>query len=199
MDNVYSMFSESSANYAAFQLYPYFVGGLRDEFDFIYVGVWESGSAMGSDLTNYFTNNQEAAEAWDETVDCASSLYASSRIEAPQASDEGYFMLAVSDCKIGKGNSAAQAAGAISRFNAYRKANGMTVGTILWYPVAGGGDADFDFKLVNAFTGPQHWGDYFSWYVDNEAYNVQGPMTDGIVSCDESRIYNGRTLMNNMN
>ena len=63
---------------------------------------------------------------------------------------------------------------------------------------AGGGDADFDFKLVNAFSGAQQWGDYFSWYVDNEAYNVYGPMTDGIVSCDESRVYVGTTIMNNM-
>jgi hypothetical protein len=200
MDDVYEMIEEGTgdAQYAAFQINPYFAGNRNQEFDFIYLGVWNSGSEMGADLANYFASNQEAGEAWDETVDCGSSLYASSRIQAPQQTDDGTFMLAVSDCKLAHGNSNAQAAGAISRFNDYRVANGMEVGTILWYAVAGGGGAEFDFKLVNAFTGPQHWGDYFSWYVDNQAYNVEGPMTEGIVACDESRVYVGRTLMNNM-
>jgi hypothetical protein len=198
MDRAYSMFSDGEEAYAAFQLDPYFVGNRRQDFDFIFIGVWESGSVMGADLANYWSNNQEAAEAWDETVDCASLLFASSRVQAPQPTDDGNFMLTVSDCKVAHGNSNAQAAGAISRFNAYRVANGMEVGTVLWYPVAGGGEADFDFKLVNAFSGPEHWGDYFSWYVDNEAYNANSAIMTGIADCDEARVYSGRTIMNNI-
>ena len=38
MDDVYAMFSDTSVGYAAFQLNPYFVGGLRENFDFIYLG-----------------------------------------------------------------------------------------------------------------------------------------------------------------
>lgn len=199
MDEAYAMFADGDAPYAAFQLNPYFVGDRREDFDFIFIGVWESGSAMGADMATYLGNaDDEAGQAWDETVDCASLMFASTRIQAPQPGEDGTFVLAISDCNVGKGHSNGQAAGAIGRFNAYRVANGMEVGTILWYPVAGGGGAEFDFKLVSAFTGPQHWGDYFSWYVDHEAYNVQGQIMDGIVSCDESRIYTGRTIMNNM-
>jgi hypothetical protein len=198
INNAYEMFSDGDAPYAAFQLDPYFVGGLRDNFDFLFIGVWDSGAAMGADLADYWTNNQEAGEAWDEAVDCASLLYASSRIQPPQPTEDGNFMLTISDCKVAHGNSNGQAAGAIGRFNAYRVNNGMEVGTVLWYPVAGGGQAEFDFKLINTFSGPQHWGNYFSWYVDNEAYNVEGPMTEGIVDCDEARVYNGWTIMNNI-
>ena len=200
MDEAYAYFAEdpSDSPYAAFQLNPAFVGSMRDQFDFLFIGVWGSGSAMGADMEGYLGQNDEAAQAWTDAADCGSLMFASTRIQDPQPSDDGTFVLAISDCNVAKGHSNGQAAGAIGRFNAYRVANGMEVGTILWYPVAGGGDAEFDFKLVSAFTGPQHWGDYFSWYVDNEAYNVQGQIMDGIVSCDESRIYTGHTIMNTM-
>lgn len=198
MNDAYAYFTDGDAPYAGFQLNPYFAGNLTDNFDFIYLGVWESGSAMGADLASYLATGEEAAEAWNDTVDCSSAMYASTRIQAPQQTEDGNFMLAVSDCKVGKGISNGQAASAIGRFNAYRVANGMELGTILWYPVAGGGDADFDFKLLTTFTGAQQWGDYFSWYVDNEAYTVNDQIMEGIVSCDESRIYNGVTIMNNM-
>jgi hypothetical protein len=171
---------------------------MREQFDFIFIGVWESGSAMGADMATYLGQQNDASEAWDDAADCGSLMFASARIQVPEPNEDGTFLLTISDCNLGKGSSNGQAAGAIGRFNAYRVANGMEVGTFLWYPVAGGGDAEFDFKLVNAFAGPQHWGDYFSWYVDHEAYNVQGQIMDGIVSCDESRIYTGRTIMNNM-
>jgi hypothetical protein len=105
----------------------------------------------------------------------------------------------VSDCNVSHGNSNGQAIGAISRFNEYRVDNGMEIGTIAWFPVYGGGEAEFDFKLLNVYTGPQHLGDGFSWYVDHQAYNVEGPMMEGVVDCDEARMYLGRTLMDSMN
>jgi len=200
MDDVYKEIEEDGgdAKYAAYQLNPYFAGNLGDEFDFIYIGVWDSGSEMGSDLASYLGNNSNSGDAWDKTVDCGSSMYASMRIQAPPQNDSGNFILTVSDCNVDHGNSNGQALGAIRRFNDYRVANGVEIGTIAWFPVYGGGDADFDFKLLNVFTGPQHMGDSFSWYTDNAAYNVESPMVEGVVDCDESRLYIGRTIMNNM-
>ena len=184
---------------AAFQLNPYFAGNRGRDFDFLYLGAWESGSEMGSDMSNYMTNHPDVGAAWEEVVDCASLMFASSWIQAPATGDDGEFMVTMSDCTVGHGHSNAQAVGALARYNAYRVENGMTVGTITWWPVLGGGEDEFDFKLVNVFDGPQHFGDHFSWYTDNQVYNVQGPMMRGTVDCDTSRAYIGRTIMNNMN
>jgi len=186
--------------YAAYMLTPNFRGPDQD-FDFIYIGVWPDGTTMGKDMANFAANGGDANEAWDEAVDCpVSSLYASYRIQAVENNDNPpeNFILTFSDCKVAHGNSNGQALGALRRYNDYRVANGMTIPTFAWFPAFGGGGAEFDFKLIEAYSGPQHFGDAWSWFVDHAAYETLGDMTDGIVDCDEARVYNSRTIMNTM-
>jgi hypothetical protein len=203
MDGVYERVAEGTGDtpYAAWQLTPYMAGNRYKDFDFIYLGAWPDGSTMGADLENYFTNAGDAAEAWEETAECAGFLYASNTIqEVPDSDDDsGNFMLTISDCKVAHGRTAAQAIGALNRYNDYRVANGSAVPTFAWFPAYGNGGAEFDFKLAQAFAGPQEVGDSFSWFVDNQAYNVNNALTQGLVDCDEARLYFGRTIMDNMN
>lgn len=204
MDQVYELVEEGTGGvpYAAWQLNPYMAGNRYEDFDFIYLGAWADGSTMGADLENYFTNASDAAEAWEETAECAGFLYASSTIQAvPDSDDEGAgnFMLSISDCKIAHGRTGAQAIGAIRRFNDYRVANGAVVPTFAWFPAFGGGNAEYDFKLAQAYTGPQGLGDWVSWAIDNQSYNVRNAMTQGLVECDEARLYLGRTIMDSLN
>lgn len=200
MEDVYDDLREGAtdAPYAAWHLTPYFAGSLGAQIDFIYLGAWGSGAAMGPDVDSYLEN---VDSTWDETVDCQGLMFASNRVQAtPEDNDgSGNFVLTVSDCSVEDGRTAAQAMGAMNRFNDYRVANGITIPTFVWFPVFGGGDAEFDFKLVNAFANVTGVGDWFQWSVDNAAYRVSGDLMDGLVSCDESRMYLGSTIMNNMN
>lgn len=203
MDNAFEEFVEATADdaYAGYRLVPSYVTG-EQAFDFIYLGVWESGSMMGRDLADYAAKGDDADEAWDEVADCPASLmYGSIRIQQNDDADAGTgdFMLSISDCKVGHGVSNGQALGALRRFNDYRVANGSSVGTIAWFPIYGGGGVEFDFKLAQVYSGPQHFGDSFQWNVDNQAYLVREDMLDGVVSCDVPRLYNGDTILNNMN
>lgn len=203
MDNVFEDFVEATEGdaYAGYRLTPSYVSG-DQAFDFIYLGVWESGSMMGRDLTDYAVKGADVDEAWDEVVDCPASLmYGSIRIQQNDGDGDGSgnFMLSVSDCKLAHGVSNAQAVGALTRFNNYRVANGSTVGTIAWFPVYGGGNVAFDFKLAHVYAGQQHFGDSFQWAVDNQSYLVQADMLGGVVSCDVPRLYSGDTILNNMN
>ena len=199
MDDVYEEIVEAAGDiaYSAFQLTPYITGNLARDADLIYLGAWEDGAVMGADMNSYLGGDDFG---WDETVDCQGLMFASNQVQTlPAAGDEGGpFVVLISDCEIAHGHSGAQAVGAISRFNDYRVANGQEIGTIVWFPFLGGGDAEFDFKLVNPFPSAQHMGDYFKWSVDNAAYNVSNQMMEGIVDCDEARLYYGRTIMNNM-
>lgn len=198
MDKVYEGLVEDLGDtaYAAFQLNPYFVNADMT-FDFIYLGAWADGSTMGGSLLS----EDDASAAWNEAVTCPVSLvYASTWINQPQNPPDGSgeFIMTVSDCKNGHAISNGQAAGALRRYNEYEKANGLDVGTILWYPAFGFGGAEFDFKLVHVYPGAQAFGDSFQWFVDNQAYNTLGNMTDGVVDCDEARVYTGQTIMNNL-
>lgn len=203
MDSVYEGIVESAgdAAYAAWHLTPYFAGGMAQQFDFLYLGAWADGSTFGGDLANYFANGSDISDEWDETVTCASLMFGSNNIQPnpDNAGGSGDFMLTISDCNVAEGRTNSQALGALRRFNEYRLANGSSVGTFAWFPVFGGGDAEMDFKLVHAFAGPQALGDDFQWYVDNQAYVVEGDLMEGLVSCDEARAYVGSTIMDNLN
>ena len=186
--------------YAAFQLTPNFRGP-DQAFDLIYIGVWESGTSWGRDSVAYAERGVDADEAWEETLDCpVSVIFASMRIQADggEPDESGDFVLAISDCNVAHGSSTGQALGAVQRFNDYQVANGSTVGKIAWFPVYGGGNAEFDFKLLNVYSGPQQVGDAFQWFIDNQAYLVQEDMMEGLLSCDVARLYNGSTIMNNL-
>jgi len=202
LDSVYEGIVESAGDeaYAAWHLDPYFAGSRANDFDFFYLGAWEDGTTMGRDLTNYLANATDVGEAWDEALDCVAHMFASNRIQANPATDDGTgnFILTVSDCNVAHDSNPAQAIGALQRFNAYRVANGSTVGTFAWFPVYGDGEAEFDFKLAQAYADFQALGDAFQWSVDNQAYNVSDAMTQGVVDCDEARVYTGTTIMNNL-
>ena len=177
-------------------LTPY-LRGPQQAMDFIYIAVWPDGSTMGRDVANYMENGSAADQAWEDTVECnASSLYGRLSINQPSAEpDDGdNFVLTVSDCKVAHGRSTGQAIGAIQRFNEYRVANGADITELLWFPVYGGGGAEYDFKQVHVFNDYQHLGDTFQWFSDNQAYLVNQDMTDGLVSCDEARVYTGNNL-----
>ena len=200
MDDVYEDLVEAvgDTEYAAFQMNPYFAGQFGQNMDFFYLGAWADGAVMGADLVTFLGTPDEA---WDETVDCQGSMFASNWIQqpaAPPADGGSTFVMTVSDCDIAHGVSPGQAVGAISRFNDYRVANGMTVGTLVWFPVYGGGDAEFDFKLTNVYPSAVEMGNAFKWTVDNAAYNVSTQMMQGVVSCDEARVYSGRQIVNNL-
>jgi len=198
MDDVYEDIVEAAGDtaYSAFQLNPYFTGTFGQNIDLIYIGAWADGSVMGADMASYVGNNDDG---WDDTVDCQSFMYASDWIQPVAPPDgSGNFMMAISDCSIDHGNTPAQAIGALNRFNDYRVANGLTVGTLVWFPVYGGGNAEFDFKLLSVYPGAQGLGDAFKWSVDNAAYNTSRAIMDGVVGCDAARVYTGRTIMNNM-
>jgi hypothetical protein len=203
IDDVYEMIaaSDEDGGYAAWQLNPYFAGTRGQNIDFIYLGAWADNATMGAGLEDAWQNHPEIDEAWEEVVDCQGLMFASLRIQPnpDNADGNGNFVLSVSDCKTGHGVGSAQAVDAIRKFNDYRVANGVTLGTFAWFPVYGGGDAEFDFKLATAYSGPRAWGDAGQWTVDNAAYRTRSAITDGIVDCDEARLYTGRTLMDNLN
>jgi len=201
LDKVYKGIVEltGDAKYAAFQLDPYFVNANQD-FDVIYLGAWANGSTMGSDLANAMENGGGVSDAWNKVLNCPTSvMYASTWLNQPDnGAGNGEALLTVADCHVAHGASNAQAAGALRRYNEYAVAHGSDLGTILWYPAFGHGDAGFDFKLATVFPGAKQFGDWFQWFTDNQVYNVRSDLLDGIVSCDSSRVYTARTIMNNI-
>jgi hypothetical protein len=200
MDEMRDWMEENDgAPYSAWRLNPFITGGNFDA-DFIYLGSWPDGSTMGKDNAAYFATGADAIEAWDEAVECGVSvMYASHNVKEPPPNvDAGEFVLTVSDCKVAEGRKTGDAIAAMRSWGDYRAANGSLGGQWLWFPAYGGGAVDYTFKLVYGFSGLESFGNYWSWYVDNQGYLTWGDMTGGLVSCDVDRAYIGDTLINGL-
>ena len=153
--------------YAAFRMCPVFAG--NPEFDFIYFGAWPNGSTMGRDNAAYFASADDALEAWNDAVDCASVLFASLNLKAPADDGDDDFMLSVSDCNVADGRSNGDAFDAIRAWGAYKEANGAPDGGLwAWIPINGDGEEDFDFKLLTSHAGPVGFGDFWQWIVERK-------------------------------
>ena len=107
-------------------------------------------------------------------------MFASLNLQpAPEPGQAGdTFMLTVQDCKTGHAIGNRQAVDAIRAFNDYRVSNGMAIPTFVWFPTAGNGEADFDFKLVHAYADAQTWGNSVQWFTENMAYLTRGQIMD---------------------
>jgi len=200
MNDVYEEIDEDNgdARYGAWQLNPYLIGNLPNEFDFLYVGSWQNGNVMGEDLTSMHTGAYESNESWGETVTCPGLLFNSWTIHPGAVEEDGHYFVTLSDCTTAHGVSNAQAMNAIRRYSDYLVENGQTESRSLWFPRHGGGDSDFDFKLVTVYSGPQAWGDAWQWEMENRAFQQRRNFMNGLVSCDESRVYSTRTIMDNL-
>ena len=199
MDAVYKMISEETDTpYGAWQMNPYLVGNRIEDFDFIYIGAWPNGNVMGADIANLFSGQYASSSAWGEVVDCMGSMYTGINIKPNPDVEDGHYFLSVSDCNSGHGVSNGQAVNGIRRYADYLEENGQSLGVHVWFPAHGGGEADFDFKLLYVYGGPGAWGDAWQWRVNNMAVQARRNYMDGVVSCDESRLYSTRTLMNTM-
>lgn len=201
MDKMLQWMEENDgAPYAAWKINKWYAGGTQD-WDFLYLGAWPDGSTMGRDNQQYGATGEDAIEAFLDVADCPASLmFASLQAKAPAESDgqgDG-FVLNISNCNVADGRDTWDAIAAMEAFAAYRDANGSPGGTYLWFPVLGGGEEDFDFKLVNSFASIEAYGDYFQWTVENAAYAKSGELTDGLVDCDVPRGYVGDTIVNTM-
>ena len=196
-DRALRMMSEvesSDAPYAGYQLFPGMVTP-EQNFDFIFVGVYGSGTDYGRDMAAYSQMAQDEMEAWNEAAECGTSLWASHLLSEAPGDGSDQFMVSFQDCKVADGRSYMQAVEGMRQWVHYRANNGMALPTWAWFPVYGGAQGDFTFKLITGFGGYEDIGNSFSWMVDNEAYLVRDQMLQGLVGCDVGRMYFGREVM----
>jgi hypothetical protein len=184
--------------YAAWRLNSFYTGA-REDFDFIYIGAWTSGTSMGKDIAQYRATAGSAIAASEKAADCGNSqLYTSLNVKESDGDGTGDFVLTVRDCNVADGRTTRDAIDALREYGQYRDANGSPGGTWVWFPTYGDGEADFDFKLASSYSGIEAFGNYFQWNRDMQAYLKRAELFSGLLSCDVARAYTGDTLVNTL-
>ena len=190
------MEENDSQPYAAIRLMPSYAG--NPEFDFVYFGFWPDGATMGRDISQYTASASDAIEAWNDAVDCSAELFGSLMLKDPGDDTFDNFMLSVSDCSIADGRRNSDALDAISSWGGHRTGGGSSGGIWVWYPVQGGGDGDFDFKLLESHNDIVGYGNWWQYMVETESYNVRNELFEDLLNCDVARLYYGETIVNDI-
>jgi hypothetical protein len=179
-------------NYAAWTLTPFHYGPDQD-FDVIWMGAFTDGNAMGAGIDTYLTKGGDIRKAFSEVVDCdahvllASAMYKSRPSSEPLTSG----VISMMDCKLNEGHRYSDIKNAELKWVEYLNGKGTKAGYFHWFPVYGGGDADYDYKVVFSYADYKELGSAFELNANGGGREAGREIFDDIDDCDDARVYLG--------
>jgi hypothetical protein len=177
--------------YAAWTLTPMYYGSGQD-FDFIWLGAWKDANAFGAGWDSWNATNNGLMREFTEISSCNEhSNLVSGAFRLPEDVDmSGNGVIMVSDCKQHEGASDMAVGNAMERWVGVLDEAGAKNAIYHWWPVFGGGDADFDFKRVEVYENYTDLGAMYEMMGNGNLYQRYQALLGPVVSCDESRVYN---------
>lgn len=185
---------QDTDDYAAWTLTPSYYGP-DQEFDFIWLGAWKDANAMGQgwDLWNSTNGNLMQEFLAISTCDVHAN-FASAAYRLPRGLDNSQGgVMTVSDCKNMDGVPGSAVDGAMRRWVDILDEAGSRAAIYHWYPVFGGGSAEFDFKEITVYQNYADLGADYERMGNGGLYARGQDLFEHLVHCDDARVYNVRT------
>ena len=182
-------------DYAAWLLTPFFYTTEQD-FDIIWLGAFRDGNAMGRGLQNWVSNGGELNAAFQEVVDCGAHVaYSSAMYKAPQGGNtpESGF-ITMMDCKLNEGHEYVEIQAAELKWADHLAKSGSKAAYYHWMPMFGGGDAEFDYKVVFAYPDFEAIGSDVEKFANGGGREVSREVFGDIDECDDARVYVTRNI-----
>ncbi len=179
---------EGINDYSAWNLTKFY-SSPEQEFDVIWMGVTETGQAMGAAQDMWLAKGGSLQSDFDSVAPCnAHSMFAAVQFkDPPDRDDPSSVVISFSDCTVGEGKSfGLDVAPALKAWGEFRSSHGSTAGMWAFLPVYGGGGEEFDFKYVAADSNFAAKGADFDNYDPAKAREI---FPSGTVDCDSSRVY----------
>jgi len=183
-------------DYAAIVMAPHYHSDF-ESVDFIWVGWWRNGNAMGVGKDIWRTEGEDIRELYAEVANCSSAgTFISRPLKMPKddSNDESdnYFVVGFRNCsweREGDGRwdefMAAQ-----NEWNAYADEHGIPGSTYVWWPGAGQpADDDYNFKYITAWDDHTMRGASWQKYIPEGHWRKRNELLGDILDCDSSRIY----------
>jgi len=178
-------------DYFAVTLTPFYFGS--ETFDVGWLGSWPNGEAMGRGTDLWVNEGSEINAGFFEVLSCDThSNFAAAELKSPGGPPPESFILTFSDC-TGPDSSEGwdQLMANLGEWSAYLTESGYHQGNWMMFPVYGGGDAEFDFKLLEGFDNHTQLGQDYQRFSENADWEKQGELLGGLMDCDEARVYQG--------
>ncbi len=177
-------------NYAAWTLTPYHYGQDMD-FDVIWMGAYKDGNAMGAGVDQWFAEGGDINDAFEEVLDCGAHIgLASAMYKSPPNNETpGTAIITMMDCELNEGNRYSDIKAAELAWAKHMTNAGSTAGTFHWFPVYGGGDAEYDYKVVNAYENYTELGADWERFSNGGGREASTEIFGDIDDCDDARVY----------
>lgn len=182
-------------NYSAWQLTPYYYGAGQD-FDMIWMGAATDGNAMGMGTHDYLMEGGDVAAGFAEVLECRAHIGLSSAMyqSPPQNNTPASGIMTMSDCSMNEGTRYSDVQAAEVEWAKYRKENGSLAGMYHWYPSFGGGDQDFDYKIVYAYPDFKSLGADWEMIANGGGRQKSQGLFADLDECDDERVYVARSI-----
>jgi hypothetical protein len=182
-------------DYSAWLLTPFFFSEEQD-FDIIWLGAFRDGNAMGAGLQSWISSGRELAAAFAEVVDCnAHVAYSSAMYKAPPSGNvpESGF-ITMRDCELNEGHEYDEIMAAELKWMSHLEESGSAAAYYHWMPLFGGGDAEFDYKVVSAYPDFEAVGADVQRYTNEGGRDVSREVFGDIDECNDARVYVTRSI-----
>ena len=182
---------QENDTYAAWTATPSYFGPDQD-FDFLWLGAWIDANAMGQGWDLWNATNNGLMREFQSIVTCDTHAnFASAAYRLPQGMDNsGTGILTVSDCKRKHGVPGSAVDQAMRKWVDILDEAGSQVALYHWYPVFGGGGAEFNYKEVSAYQNYAQLGADYERMGNGGLFRQGQALFDHLVECDEARVYN---------
>lgn len=184
------MDERNDTTYAAWILTPYYFGP-EQEFDLLWMGAYTDGNALGAGTDQWMAEGGDINEAFEEVLTCdahiglASAMYKS----PPNNETPGTAIITMMDCKLNEGHRYEDIQAAELKWAEHMTSSGSVAGTFHWFPVYGGGGADYDYKVVNAYANFTDLGADWERFSNAGGREASTEIFDDIDDCDDARVY----------
>jgi hypothetical protein len=180
--------------YSAWTLTPFYFGE-EQEFDFLWMGAWKNGNAMGAGTDMWLSSGGEVAARFAKVATCNAHINSASvNYKLPpdgQTPDTG--VLSYTNCNMHDGVTYEQVSAASREWAQVLTDAGSSVALYHQFPVfGGGGDDEPDFRILEAYANHAELGADYERMGNGRLYMKSGELFDSLMTCDSSRIYNAR-------
>ena len=177
-------------DYAAWTLVPQFYTTEQD-FDFIWMGAYTDFNAMGSGMDMYAAEGDEVNTAFFEVINCpAHILLSSAMYKAPSGDGTPQdSIITMMDCELNEGHRYSDIRDAELKWMEHLAGAGSSGGYWHWFPTYGGGDSEFDYKVVTAFENYSELGATMENFANGGGRAVSMGIFGDIDECDDARVY----------
>jgi hypothetical protein len=184
------MDERGNTNYAAWTLAPYHFGG-ENTFDVAWLGVYTDGNAMGAGTDQWLAEGAELRDQFAEVVECRAHLGMGSAMYKPPADGDtpGTGVITIMDCKLNEGHRYEDIQAAEVKWAEHMTRTGSRAGTYHWFPQYGGGNADFDYKVVQAYASYADLGADWERFANGGGRAASMETFGDIDDCDDARVY----------